>query len=230
MVAVFEGMQQGMVEAADTGRPIEVRQLLTSLRHREPNTLTAAMALECCDLGVVGFDLAGPEQGYPAGLFADACRVIREGGLGLTVHAGEAYGPDSISQALTVGATRLGHGIRLIEDCQDGEVGPVATAVRERGLTLEVCPTSNLQTGVGSMDEHPVTRLRERGSRVSISCDNRLMSRTSATAEFARLAEHHGWGAADFDQVARAGLAAAFVDDATKARLTERLANLRLAG
>ncbi len=220
MVAgVFEGMRQGMAEAAGAGRPIEVRQLLTSLRHLEPNTTTAHLALACRDLGVVGFDLAGPEAGYPAERFADACRIVREGGLGLTVHAGEAYGPDSIWQALKVGATRLGHGIHLIDDCPDGRLGHIATAVRDRGVTLEVCPTSNLQTGVASIDEHPVTRLRDLGLRVSISCDNRLMSRTSATHEFEQLAEHHGWTEADFVQVAEVGLAAAFADEPTKARV-----------
>ncbi len=219
VTAVWSGMVQGMQLAAVTGRPIEVRQLLTSLRHLEPNTWTAELTGACRDLGVVGFDLAGPELGWPALRFEEACRLVLDDGMGLTVHAGEADGPDSIAQALAVGATRIGHGIHLIEDCPDGELGPIATAVRDRGVTLEVCPGSNLQTGVASMADHPVTRLRQLGLLVSISCDNRLMSRTTATQEFEQLVEHHGWTLDDFADAARVGLAAAFVDEATKVRI-----------
>lgn len=223
IAGVWQGLTEGMALSAAQGRPIEVRQLVTSLRQLEPNTTTAQVAVQCADLGVVGFDLAGAELGYPAERFADACRIITEAGLGLTVHAGEADGPASIAGALSVGATRIGHGIRLIEDCPDGQLGPIAREVLERGVTLEVCPSSNLQTGVASMAEHPVTRLRDLGFPVSISCDNRLMSRTSATAEFELLAAEHGWTIADFAQAARVGLAAAFIDEPTRQSIANRL-------
>lgn len=210
VAGVWRGLQSGMASAATRGHRIVVRQILGAMRHAEPSTWTSDLAASCTDQGVVGFDLAGPEIGFSALRFANACEVAKRAGLGLTLHAGEAVGPDSIADALKLGATRLGHGVRIVEDLGN-PIGEIARAVLDRGVTLEVCPTSNLMTGVAqTLADHPITRLRSEGFRVSISCDNRLMSRTTATHELSDLVDQLDWTLADCLDVQRAGLDAAF--------------------
>ncbi len=219
VAAVWRGLTAGMATEAARGHAITVRQILTAMRHREPSTWTADLAVACRALGVVGFDLAGPEAGFGAERFADACRVARAAGLGLTVHAGEADGPTSVQAALTVGATRLGHGVRIVEDLGSAP-GEVAGEVLRRGVTLEVCPTSNLMTGIAAtLADHPIETLRRAGFRISISCDNRLMSRTTATAELAALEAACGWTVGDCLAAQYVGIEAAFCDDAERERV-----------
>lgn len=224
--AVWLGLCEGMRDSAGRGRPIVVRQILSSLRHRDPNTWAARLAVDCQDLGVVGYDLAGPELGFGPDRFAAACRLATDHGLGLTIHAGEADGPASVAAALEVGATRIGHGIRLIEDCTRGLPGPAASATLSAAVTLEICVSSNLQTGIANIQQHPVTRLHEFGFPISISCDNRLMSRTTATRELDLLAKHHAWTPSALAGLAHTGLQAAFVDAATRARVAALLPGL----
>ncbi|MDH5372036.1 MAG: adenosine deaminase family protein [Acidimicrobiia bacterium] len=164
---------------------------------------------------VVGFDLAGPEAGFPPTLHRRACELALQGGLGLTIHAGEGDGVASIEAALRCGAQRIGHGVRIIEDCEVvggaiTDLGPVAIQVRDRQIALELCPTSNRHTLGIAIDEHPIDLLYRAGFLVTVSTDNRLMSRTSLTQEFVQLADTFGWVREDFLSVTENALGAAF--------------------
>ena len=151
--------------------------------------------------------------------------------MSLTIHAGEADGPDSIWRALQrCGAHRIGHGIHIVDDClmEDGEIvslGRLASYVRDHRVPLEVCPTSNLHTvAYSEPGEHPVGALHRAGFLVTLSTDNRLMSRTSMSDEFALVVEHHGFTTRDLLQVTEQALMAAFCSLPTKERLlTERI-------
>lgn len=219
--AVADGLDEGMREASEQGRRIEARQLLTTLRQGPPTLDTADLVLQTADLGVVGFDLAGPEAGFPASRHADAvAHVLRHGGH-VTIHAGEGDGPASIADALDCGAERIGHGVRLIEDFTP-QAGPTARRVLDAGVLLEVCPSSNLQTGIAStMAEHPAGRLAELGVPLAISCDNRLMSRTSLTREYVRLHEAFGWTLADVETQTILAMRHAFCDEALRRELID---------
>ena len=176
--------------------------------------------------GVVAIDLAGPEAAYPPALFEEAIARGRQGGLRVTIHAGEGAGVASIEGALAIGAERLGHGARLIEDTEvvDGEIaamGPVASEVHRRRIALELCPTSNLHTRMyPTAAEHPIGMLYRAGFAVTVNTDNRLMSGTTMTDEFTLLADHHGFGRADFHAVTRNAIEAAFCADETRVRVT----------
>jgi adenosine deaminase len=197
--AVRAGVAEGEAEARAAGREIRTNLLLCAMRQTDRAEEIAALALANRDRGVVGFDIAGPEAGYPAqGMGATFAR-LRAARFPVTVHAGEAAGAESVDQAVEVGALRLGHGVRLTEDLHDDgagatRLGRLAHWVRDRRIALEVCPTSNLQTGAAtSIAEHPVTRLLRLGFAVTVNTDNRLQSRTSMTTELHRLVEDAGW-------------------------------------
>lgn len=220
--AVAAGLRDGMDAAARRGRPIVVRQLVSSLRHTTPTTAVAALAVELRDELVVGFDLAGPEDGFPPSLFADAFALLREHNTHYTIHAGEAFGLRSIHEAVhACGAQRLGHGVRIIDDvAADGTPGPLAAWVRNQRIPLEVAPTSNLQTGVcATLAEHPIGRLVAAGFEVTVNCDNRLMSRTTLTREFALLGVAFGWGLADVERLTVAAMRHAFLPHPERERL-----------
>lgn len=197
--AVRDGIAEGVAAAAEQGRTIVVHQLLDAMRHEPPSTRIAELALAYRDQGVAGFDIAGPEDGFPAEQWADAFAVLREQLLPFTIHAGEAAGVESIRGALGCGTRRIGHGVRIIGDIShdaDGEVvlGPVAAYVRDARITLELCPSSNVQTGaVASLAEHPFRVLDELGFRVTVNSDNQLMSSTTLTGEYGVLVEHFGY-------------------------------------
>jgi len=175
--------------------------------------------------GVVAIDLAGPEAAYPPALFERAIALGRAGGLRVTIHAGEGAGVESIAGALAIGAERLGHGARIIEDTEvdSGEIvgmGPVAAEVHQRRIALELCPTSNLHTQMyRSAADHPIGKLYRAGFAVTVNTDNRLMSGISMSDEFALLAEHHGFTDDDFLAVTMNAVEAAFCDDQTRTRL-----------
>jgi adenosine deaminase len=205
--------------------------IVDAMRQDTDSEAVAEVAEAARDLGVVGFDLAGPEVGHPASRHRAACERALEAGLGLTIHAGEAAGPDSIADALDCGAQRIGHGYRIIEDCtvSDGVIeslGPVASEVLDRHIPLEICPWSNVHTGGLTMADHPLTQLADAGFVVTIGPDNRLMSRTSASREFSALVQHHGWGPDRIAAATNAAVDAAFVSASERARLADRVGSV----
>jgi adenosine deaminase len=183
---------------ADGGRDhgIRVGTLLTAMRHQARSMEIAELAVRYRDAGVVGFDIAGAEAGYPPTRHLDAFEYLQRENAHFTIHAGEAFGLPSIWQAIQwCGADRLGHGVRIIDDItdRDGEVpqlGRLAAYVRDKRIPLEMCPSSNVQTGAAkSIAAHPIGLLRRLYFRVTVNTDNRLMSGTTLSEEFAKLVE-----------------------------------------
>ncbi len=178
---------------------------------------------------MVAFDLAGPEAGFPPSKHAEALRIAVDGGLRLTIHAGEGDGVDSIADALAHGAERIGHGTRIVEDTtvENGEIvalGPVAEQVHAAGIPLEIAPTSNLHTGMYSdAAAHPIGVLYRAGFAVTLNTDNRLMSGISLSDEFELVASAHGFGIDDFAAITHRALDAAFCDDETRERVRARV-------
>lgn len=163
---------------------IDSRVIVCALRHFSPSSSVelAELALSMRDQGVCGFDLAGPETGHPVRDHAEAFALADRHGLPVTIHAGEAAGPESIREALDVGhATRIGHGTRLWEDPE------LARRVLDDEVTLEICLTSNVQTrAVAAYEAHPLRRYYDLGMRVALCTDNRLVSGVTLTEEYAR--------------------------------------------
>ncbi|MEU3461435.1 adenosine deaminase [Streptomyces sp. NPDC006733] len=194
--AVNEGFREGERRAREDGNRIRVGALLTAMRHAARSLEIAELANRYRELGVVGFDIAGAEAGFPPTRHLDAFEYLKRENNHFTIHAGEAFGLPSIWQALQwCGADRLGHGVRIIDDIQvaeDGtvELGRLASYVRDKRIPLEMCPTSNLQTAAApSYAEHPIGLLRRLHFRVTVNTDNRLMSGTSMSREFDHLVE-----------------------------------------
>ncbi|WP_062947265.1 adenosine deaminase [Brachybacterium sp. sponge] len=236
--AVQDGLDEGVGAVEARGDRIVVGQLLCYLRHLEPGDDLVEIALArradgprpgapVGSAGVVGLDLAGPEAGFPASRFGAQFARARAEGLRVTLHAGEGDGPASIADALETGAERLGHGVRLVEDLDaDGgdALGPVAERVRRERIVLEVCPSSNLQTGIaGTIAEHPVGRLHATGFALALSSDNRLMSRTGTTRETALVAEALDWDVDELEQVALTALDSGFAPAAQREALREEV-------
>jgi adenosine deaminase len=202
--AVQAGFAEGVAEAAEQGRTIRIGTLVTAMRHADRGDEIAALALANRDNGVVGFDIAGAENGFLPSRHASAFRTLREAFFPATVHAGEAAGVESIAEAVHVaGASRLGHGVRIVEDIDildaDGEelqarLGHLAHWVRDHQIPLELCPSSNVQTAAAaSIAEHPITLLKELGFAVTVNTDNRLQSGTTLTREMHLLVTEAGW-------------------------------------
>ncbi|KUO07441.1 adenosine deaminase [Streptomyces sp. DSM 15324] len=210
---VQEGLAAGMAKAAAAGTPVRVGTLLCGMRMFDHVREAADLAVAYRDAGVVGFDIAGAEDGFPAADHLDAFEHLRRESVPFTIHAGEAHGLPSIHQALQVcGAQRLGHGVRITEDIVDGKLGRLAGWVRDRRIALEMCPTSNLQTGAAtSIAEHPITALKDLGFRVTVNTDNRLVSGTTMTREMTLLVEQAGWGVEDLRTVTVNALKSAFI-------------------
>lgn len=202
--AVRDGLTEGMERARDGGHTIVARQLVTSMRHTAPTTQIAELAVAYRDDSVAGFDIAGAEAGFPPSRHLGAFEYLKRNNAYFTIHAGEAFGLPSIWEAVQIcGAHRLGHGVRIVDDIvvdDDGSArfGDLAAYVRNMRIPLEMCPSSNLQTGAAaSIAEHPVGLLSKLRFRVTVSCDNRLMSRTTLSREFALLSEAFGYGLDD---------------------------------
>jgi len=199
--AVLGGFRDGSARA---GRPVRVGVLLTAMRHAARSMEIAELAVRYRDVGVVGFDIAGPEAGFRPTRHLDAFEYLQRENAHFTIHAGEAFGLPSIWEALQwCGADRLGHGVRIIDDItvrDDGEVrlGRLANYVRDKRIPLEMCPSSNVQTGAAkSIAEHPIGLLARLRFRVTVNTDNRLMSGCSMTSEMVALSEAFGYGWAD---------------------------------
>jgi adenosine deaminase len=190
VVAMLDGLRRG-----SEGRPITTGLILSAMRQAAKSVEIAELAVRHRDGGVVGFDIAGPEAGYPPTRHLDAFNLIAHENFHFTIHAGEGFGLPSIWEALQwCGAERLGHGVRIVDDISaraDGRVslGRLASYVRDRRIPLEMCPTSNVHTGAAaSIEEHPIDLLRRLRFRVTVNTDNRLMSGISLSSEFATLA------------------------------------------
>jgi adenosine deaminase len=169
---------------------------------------SAQLALRWQGRGVVGFDLAGPEAGWPATEHAAVLRRVRDAGLGLTLHAGEADSAQRVLEAVHLGATRVGHGIRLADLLGSAKWPLVLDDLRAKSVHLEVCPTSNVHTGAAaSVATHPIRALWDAGVSLSFHSDNRLMSRTSASQEALALVTEAGFG---WDDLRRMGQDAAY--------------------
>ena len=195
--SVLAGFREGAAEAADAGSPIRVGTLLTAMRHAARSMEIAELAVRYRDLGVVGFDIAGAEAGFPPTRHLDAFEYLQRENFHFTIHAGEAFGLRSIWQALQwCGADRLGHGVRIVDDISgDQRLGRLAAYVRDKRIPLELCPSSNVQTGAApSIAEHPIGLLRDLRFRVTVNTDNRLMSGTTMTRELTLLVEAFGYG------------------------------------
>ncbi|MEV8540551.1 adenosine deaminase [Streptomyces sp. NPDC051572] len=210
---VQEGLAAGMAKAAAAGTPVQVRTLLCGMRMFDRVGEAADLAVAFRDAGVVGFDIAGAEDGFPPADHLAAFEHLRRESVPFTIHAGEAHGLPSIHQALQVcGAQRIGHGVRITEDIVDGKLGRLAGWVRDRRIALEMCPTSNLQTGAASsIAEHPITALKDLGFRVTLNTDNRLVSGTTMTREMSLLVEQAGWSVEDLRTVTVNALKSAFI-------------------
>ena len=197
VAAVLAGFADGSTDAATAGTPIRVATLLTAMRHKARSMEIAELAVRYRDSGVVGFDIAGAEAGFPPTRHLDAFEYLQRENFHFTIHAGEAFGLPSIWQAIQwCGADRLGHGVRIVDDISgDGQLGRLAAYVRDKRIPLELCPSSNVQTGaVASIAEHPIGLLRDLRFRATVNTDNRLMSRTSMSREMALLVEAFGYG------------------------------------
>lgn len=202
--AVNAGLRAGEAEAAEAGHPIVCGVLVTAMRHAARSREIAELAVRYRDRGVVGFDIAGAEAGFPPSRHLDAFDYLHRENFPFTIHAGEAFGLKSIWEAVQVcGADRLGHGVRIVDDITtstDGEprLGRLAEWVRDKRIPLEMCPSSNLQTAAAdSIAEHPITLLKNLRFRVTVNCDNRLMSGTTMTREMYLLTTQAGWSLED---------------------------------
>ena len=215
---VLAGFAEGQRLAAAAGNRIRIGVLLTAIRTATHSRRIAELAVEYRDRGVVGFDIAGAEAGFPPTRHLDAFEYLRRENAHFTIHAGEAFGLPSIWEALQwCGAERLGHGVRIVDDIQigaDGEahLGRLAEFVRDRRIPLEMCPSSNVQTGAAeSIERHPIGLLRRLGFRVTVNTDNRLMSGTSMTKEMDLLSNAFGYGLNDLQWFTINAMKSAFI-------------------
>ena len=180
-------------------------------------------------------DIAGAEAGYPPTRHLEAFNHVQRENFHTTIHAGEAFGLPSIWEAVQLcGAERLGHGVRIVDDItgESGheQLGRLAAFVRDRRIPLELCPTSNVNTGVcRSIAEHPIGMLRRLRFRVTVNTDNRLMSNTSMSNEFAQLHDAFGWGVDDFEWLTVNAMKSAFAPFPERLRVIDGLVKPRYA-
>ncbi|MGN0096815.1 MAG: adenosine deaminase [Corynebacterium sp.] len=199
--ATVQGVKEGERVVSERGGRIHVRLLMCAMRHADRAAEIAQLTVD--NHGehtpgegyVVGFDIAGAEDGFPPSNHVEAFRILRESLVPVTVHAGEAAGVESIADGLRQGAVRIGHGVRIYEDLDatmNGiELGEVAKFIRDRRIPLEICPTSNTQTGVcDTVADHPFNLLYELGFTCTVNTDNRLVSGCTMTGEMLALAEN----------------------------------------
>nr|WP_218852803.1 adenosine deaminase [Spelaeicoccus albus] len=216
--AVQAGLDDGIAAAALEGKTIMARQIVTAMRHADRSEEIARLALRHRDNGVAGFDIAGAEAGFPPSRHQAAFDLLHRENFPVTIHAGEAAGPESIWEALQLcHAQRIGHGVRLLEDSEisdaDPKLGRLSAWVLDQQVPLELCPSSNLQTGAAtSIADHPINWLKSRGFNITVNPDNRLMSGTSMTREMRRLVDEAGWDTDDLMWVSVNALESSFLD------------------
>ena len=245
--AVQEGLEAGVDAVAEGGREIQVGQLITAMRHADRGQEIAELAVRHRNRGAVGFDIAGAEDGFLPSRFTDAFTDLARHNCPATVHAGEAAGLESIQSALVDGrALRLGHGVRIAEDIlvefgddddtdgsEAGEdsiglvtLGDLSSWIRDRGIALEICPSSNLQTGAiagfgEGIESHPLDMLYQLGFNVTINTDNRLMSGVTLTDEFELLVETFDYDLDDLLELTLNAAEASFLPLEEKEALVE---------
>jgi adenosine deaminase len=220
--AMVAGFATGSAEAAALGQPIRVGALLCGMRQNDRWEEVAGLVVRYRDAGVVGFDLAGPEIGFPPDRIPAAITLLDREGAHRTIHAGEAAGIESIRAALDgAHAERLGHGVRIADEVSDdGALGPVARRVLDEQVQLEIAPSSNVQTGAyPSLAAHPVDRLHRLGFAVTLNTDNRLMSGVSVSSEVNDVAATFGWSWDDVQTVTERAASGAFLPDEQRDRL-----------
>jgi adenosine deaminase len=227
---VLEGFAQG-----SAGTDLTIYAICSAMRTAARSLEIAELAVRWRDQGVVGFDIAGAEAGFPPTRHLDAFHYVMRENFQSTIHAGEAFGLPSIWEAVQYcGASRLGHGVRLVDDISGGpgeeKLGRLATYIRDRRIPLELCPTSNVNTGVcASVAEHPIGMLRRLRFRVTVNTDNRLMSDTSMTNEMVQLADAFGWGLDDFEWLTINAVKSAFAPFPERLRMINGLVKPRYA-
>src|SRR6266850_6662394 len=214
-------------ERAERRHAIVLRQIVCAMRDRTDSLEMARLAVANRDSGVVGFDIAGEEAGHPAERHLEAFQLCHRENFMITIHAGEGFGPASIWQAIQIcGADRIGHGVRLIEDMGVGapgraattengkvtRIGGLATYVRDKRIPLELCPSSNVDTGAApSLEAHPIRHFLAQHFRVTVNTDNRLMSNVTLSDEFQRLSQTLGIGLAAVEKLTINAMKSAFV-------------------
>lgn len=210
--AMLTGFRSGSADS-----DLTIRLICSAMRTAARSLEIAQLAVRWRDAGCVGFDIAGAEAGHPPTRHLDAFQFVQRENFHTTIHAGEAFGLPSIWEAVQFcGAERLGHGVRIVDDITGPpgaeQLGRLASFVRDRRIPLELCPTSNVGTGVcASIAEHPIGMLRRLRFRVTLNTDNRLMSATSMTNEMRQLHEAFGWGIDDFEWLTVNAMKSAFI-------------------
>jgi adenosine deaminase len=213
----LDGIGRG-IDDARRDHGIEGRVVLTAVRNLGVDRVVgvARYAATRPHPYVVGFNMAGDEANYPAGDFAQAFAIAADAGLGCTVHAGEWDGPPSVWAALELPVTRIGHGVRSIED-------PALVAeLAEREVVLECCPTSNVVLGLfASFEEHPLPRLREAGVKTTLGSDDPPYFGASIGGEYELCRERFGFSDEDLREISRTAVGAAFGEGSLKERLIQ---------
>ncbi|WP_137145612.1 adenosine deaminase [Mycolicibacterium sp. CR10] len=234
--AVLAGFVDGEKAAGAAGKTIVVRCLVTAMRHAARSLEIAELAIRFRDKGVVGFDIAGAEAGYPPSRHLDAFEYMRNNNARFTIHAGEAFGLPSIHEAIAFcGADRLGHGVRIVDDIEvhsddDATLGRLASLLRDKRIPLELCPSSNVQTGaVASIAEHPFALLARLRFRVTVNTDNRLMSDTTMSQEMLRLVEAFGYGWSDLERFTINAMKSSFISFRERLELIDEVIKPRYA-
>ena len=226
---VIEAVLSGFSEGS-SGTNLTLRTIITAMRTSNDSKTIAEAAVDFRDKGVVGFDIAGREVGYPPTDHLEAFQLLQRENFHFTIHAGEAFGLPSIWEAVQYcGAERLGHGVRIIDDIEldaSGNyiLGSLASFIRDRRIPLELCPTSNIHTGaVQSLEEHPIGVLKDLGFRVTVNTDNRLMSNVSMTSELLSLNKTFGWSLDDFSWLTVNAMKSAFIPFDERIHLIEKV-------
>ena len=223
--AVLSGFSEG-----SSGTNLTIKTIITAMRTSSDSKTIAEAAVQFRDKGVVGFDIAGREVGYPPTNHLEAFQFLQRENFHFTIHAGEAFGLSSIWEAVQYcGAERLGHGVRIIDDIDidssgNHHLGSLASFIRDRRIPLELCPTSNVHTGaVQSLEEHPIELLKDLGFRVTVNTDNRLMSDVSMTSELLSLNKTFDWDLDDFSWLTVNAMKSAFLPFDERIHLIENV-------
>lgn len=213
---VVEAALSGMRRAVEEGRRIRANLILCTVRgaDEKDNFATIVETIQHLRRGVAGMDLVGDEVKYPTEMYVEQFKLLKQEGIPFCVHAGEKTGPYSIRLAIKNGALRIGHGLHAIDDPDLVEL------IRERHIALEICPISNLQTGVvKDMASHPIKRYYDAGVRVVVGTDDMIVCNTTLPKEYRLLAQTFGWTKDDFRKMNEYAIDAAFLPSMEKERL-----------